>query len=197
LPPSRRCLNRAEYYGIYCSECKDSCLCSCHECREIICTKREDHLRLRTCGCQACSAERGLVLPPSEELQPLITSSEEEQESTEQDEDDEYTPEEIALLPRRCTCRNQYHPSHQMDYVLGVCEQLSKIRSFALHVIRMIATVLVLAVAQIDVGSIIFPKDKRVGVPLVSLSKKVILQKTLLLPTNVGALIITVTVGDA
>ena len=69
--------------------------------------------------------------------------------------------------------------------------------SFALHVIRMIATALVLAVAQIDVGSIFFRKGKFVGVPLVSVSNKVILQKTLLSPISVGALIIIVIVDVA
>ena len=61
----------------------------------------------------------------------------------------------------------------------------------------MIATALVLAVAQIDVGSIFFRMDKFVGVPLVSVSNKVILQKTLLSPISVGALIIIVIVDVA
>ena len=71
-----------------------------------MCSKRDDYVSSRKCGCNACLTERGVVMEPVIEPQPALTSSEEEQT-----EDVEYTAQEIEELPRRCTCKNLYHSS--------------------------------------------------------------------------------------
>ena len=84
-----------------------------------------------------------------------------------------------------------------MTCIRDVCERQVRERSFVLRVSRKTVVAPAQAVAQIDVESMFFLKIKHAVVPDVLKNNKAILLRTRPSATNVGALIIIATVGDA
>ena len=84
-----------------------------------------------------------------------------------------------------------------MNCIRDVCERQKRERSYVLRVSRKTVDALAQAVVQIDVGNMFFLTVKRAVVPDASKNNKAILLRTRPSATNVGALIIIATVGDA
>ena len=84
-----------------------------------------------------------------------------------------------------------------MNCIRDVCERQVRERSSVLRVSRKTVVVPAPAVAQIDVESMFFLKVKHAVAPDASKNNKAILPRIQPSTTNVGALIIIATVGDA
>ena len=84
-----------------------------------------------------------------------------------------------------------------MNCIRDVCERQVRERSSVLRVSRKTVVVPAPAVAQIDVESMFFLKGKHAVAPDALRNNKAILPKIQPSATNVGALIIIATVGDA